>query len=234
MPDDPLGQFEPTSDRLTRLAAEAVDDSMLREIAEADYGQDAAEHLKQLRAIKNGAVLAPMEWVPKEVLELIRWSEPEDPSWTPGATGQRGHRMRLFACAALLRAAAEPENDGSFLGEDSTVIQLVDSALKLDVKTSRASLQFLGWSMQARKLGDWDQPFFALGVLLLAVSLRECDTSLATYLIAAASPNDWTRPDIFRGCIKKQTWITRTRSLLVDSSDTSAELREFGKILLGD
>src|SRR5262245_2436176 len=105
---------------------------MLREIASADYGMDADAHLDALLRIRDrGEAPAPMNWEPKEVLELIRWSEPEDPNWRPGGTGIRGHVMRAFVCAALLRAAPEPANHGYFDGENQTIAQLLASALVL-------------------------------------------------------------------------------------------------------
>ena len=151
-----IGQLEPSKDDLLQIVFSRVDDSMLREIAAADYGQDVDEHLKQLLAIKHGKVHVPMRWEPREVLELIRWSEPEDRTWSPGSTGERGHWMRLFACSALLRAAAEPANEGYFTGEDSTIIQLVDSGIKLGEKTATATLRFLSWCMQQRSSVDFD------------------------------------------------------------------------------
>jgi hypothetical protein len=179
------------------MAFQNVDDSMLREIAAADYGMDVEEHLEQLRAIKNGKVPTPMEWEPKEVLELIRWSEPEDATWSPGSTGRRGHWMRLFSCAALLRAAAEPENDGYFTGEDSTIIQLVDSAVKLGEKTSLVALKFLCWRMQYRTLDEWDRPYFAIAILLLSVFLDKCDPDTTKYSITVADSGQWRLPELY-------------------------------------
>src|SRR5262245_13446228 len=121
MVTDPLQQFEPTDKPLLRLAFDSVDDSMLQEIAEADYGIDADAHLSALRAIKAGNVSFSMELEPKEVLELIRWSQPDDPNHKPGSVGRRGHWMRLFSCAVLIRAVAEPEKHEYFLGEEATV-----------------------------------------------------------------------------------------------------------------
>ncbi|WP_428305612.1 hypothetical protein [Lacipirellula sp.] len=126
---DLIERLNPDDSPLFSLACQHVDNSMLREISEADYGMDAKVHFMALRRIKAGEILAPMEWEPREVLELIRWSEPEDPTHKPGAVGARGHWMRLFACTALIRAGAEPVNEGYFHGEDSTIIQLVDSAM---------------------------------------------------------------------------------------------------------
>lgn len=193
MPSEFLDQFSPSSDSLLRLAFRHVDDSMLREIAAADYGEDADEHLSQLLAIKNGTSPAPMQWEPKEVLELIRWSEPEDPTWTPGSTSHRGHWMRLLSCAVLLRAEAELANECRLNGEDSTVIQLVDSAIKLGDDATNAALQFLSCCMQSSGFGDWDRPYFAVAIQILIVWLDKCDPDTAVQLIAAADYEH--RPD---------------------------------------
>jgi hypothetical protein len=69
---------------------------MLEEISRADYGMDAQAHLAALLPIRDEVrVSAPMPWEPREVLELVRWSQPGDPAWEPGSLGERGHIMRL-------------------------------------------------------------------------------------------------------------------------------------------
>jgi hypothetical protein len=125
-----------------------------------------------------------MVWVPQEVLELFRWSEPEDPDWKPGAVGERGHLMRAFSCAALLRAAAEPRNAGCFDGENSTLAQLVSSALVLGRDVQVAAARFCTWRIPAMG-ADEERPFFAFALLLLAVLLR-ADRFSDTDLEAAA------------------------------------------------
>ena len=86
-----------------------ITDDMLAEIALADYGQDQEKHLAALRRLRDtGTFVKPMHWHPCEVLELMRNSQPDDPSWKPGGSGTRGHWARAFACAALLRAKQEP------------------------------------------------------------------------------------------------------------------------------
>ena len=110
---DLLKRFDPEPDVLLRAISAHVDDEVLTEISLADYGEDAEVHLAALRTIRDtGTFSLPMHWYPAEVLELIRWSEPEDPNWKPGRTGEFGHWMRAFCCAALLRATREPWNCG--------------------------------------------------------------------------------------------------------------------------
>src|SRR5262245_40470300 len=119
-----IAAFPPAADLLLDHARRQIDEAMLMEIARADYEQDVDAHLTALRAIRDlGITPAPMEWHPGEVLELIRNSEPEVPAWKPGGTGRRGHQMRAFACAALLRAVAEPANWGIDSCEDSSLAQ---------------------------------------------------------------------------------------------------------------
>ncbi|HEX8272916.1 MAG TPA: hypothetical protein VF615_09790 [Longimicrobiaceae bacterium] len=168
-----LQAFPPAPDALLHLLRARMDDGMLREIARADYGMDEDEHLVALLPIRDrGEVPPAMGWEPREVLELIRWSEPEDPEWKPGSTGARGHLMRAFACAALLRAAAEPGQTGRHSGENSTVAQLLASALALGPDVQEAAARFLAWRTP-RLEPEEERPFFAFGLLVLAALLRE-------------------------------------------------------------
>jgi hypothetical protein len=166
--------FPSNADAALAKAAELVTDDMLDEISRADYGMDADAHLAALLPIRNEVrVPAPMPWEPKEVLALVRWSQPEDPAWKPGSTGERGHIMRAFCCAALLRAAAEPENDGYFDGENQTLIQLIESALFLNRELPEAAGSFLTWRIPQLRSDDDERPFFAFGLVALALLLRQ-------------------------------------------------------------
>ena len=75
---DLLERFDPEPDGLLDSISAYIDDEMLKEISLADYGDDAPEHLTALRTLRDAGIFpAKMVWVPGEVLELIRWSEPE-------------------------------------------------------------------------------------------------------------------------------------------------------------
>ncbi|MEI8380032.1 MAG: hypothetical protein WCJ09_07890 [Planctomycetota bacterium] len=233
MAAETMRYFEPTKDPLLDLAFRRVDDSMLREIAEADYGMDSDAHLQGLLAIKAGQMYVPMKWKPKEVLELTRWTEPEDPSSESGSPATRDHWMRLLSCAILIRAAAEPENDGYFNGEGSTIIQLVDSAIKLGEETTVATLQFLRWRMEYRRLDEWNRPYFAVAVLLLSVLLNKCDPQITRDLIAAANFEVIAFSQLFDDCLLSQKWKDATRRILCESVAASEDVRRFGTLLLG-
>ena len=229
----PLADLDPAVEPLLQLVCDRVDNSMLQEIAAADYHQDVEAHLAALQEIVGGKIAAPMRWQPKEVLELMRWSEPEDPSFQPGAVGERGHWMRLFCCTVLIRAAAEPENDPYEFGQDSTIIQLVDSAIELGRETSIAALSFLCWWMNYRTLEDWDRHYVAIAILLMCVSLDLCTPQIANFLISAANSDEVPISELFDGCLRAEKWQKIIRKILVDSCG-SIELQAFGNMLIGD
>lgn len=147
---------------------------MLQEIAAADYGYDEQKHYEALRQIRNTGVLSsPLAWHPKEVLELVRWSKPEDPEWKPGGFGERGHLMRAFCCAVLLEAAADPETYLYITSENETIVQLTASVLTLGREPSAAALHLLWRRILSLPEEDEERPFFALAILLLCASQYE-------------------------------------------------------------
>lgn len=173
-----LVRFLQDQQSLLGLLAPLIDDAMLRAIADADYGMDADAHLAALRRIHAGEILIPLEWEPREVLELVRWSEPDQPHrrWDRKGEGRAGHLQRAFACTALLLAAAVPENRKRLLGgENATIIQLIASLVTLEKALLRAGLRLLSERLLALDLEDEDRPFFALGILLLAAALPAPD-----------------------------------------------------------
>jgi hypothetical protein len=150
-----------------------VTNDMLEEISQADYGMGAEAHLAALVALRDEMhVPAPMPWEPKEVLQLVRWSQPDDPNVQNASTGERGHTIRAFCCAALLRAAAEPANEGYFDGENSTLIQLIESALSLERGLPELAGRFLTWRIPRMRTDDEESPLFAFGLLALAGLIR--------------------------------------------------------------
>ena len=148
-----------------------ITDRILTVIAGADYGNETEVHLKELKPIRDtGAVPVPIHWHPKEVLELIRWLTPknETPRWKTGLSERENHLIRAFSCAALLRIAAEPGNDGYFEGENQTIAPLVQSAFFLGEEMTRDALSLLAWLMERDRDLYEDGPFLGLGCLLLA------------------------------------------------------------------
>jgi hypothetical protein len=268
MSTNPLQRLEPADRPLLTLIFDRVDDSMLVEIANADYGDDADIHLKALQQIRANQISVPMQWHPGEVLELTRWTEPDNLNGEDKAKNKRGHWIRLFACTVLIWASLEPENyeyngeDWNHIdGEDSTIIQFLDSALKLGEETSLAALQFLSWRMQSqlqRALRDEDFgncPCYAVAMLLLCVSLNRCvgvptggNPEIVSFLISVAHCNDEGFP-ISREigeCLRSQKWQDTIHKILLDRTAsnyarlgkahawrTHPEIQNFGIELIG-
>jgi hypothetical protein len=164
--------FQPSRDELLHHVSDLVDDSMLKEISEADAGDEAEEHLSCLRRLRDLGEVPLPQWNPLEVLELIRWSEPEDPAWKPGSPGRRGHIMRAFACAALLRMGCEPGNRDRLIGENQALIQLVGSVSFLGEPFPLLTRRFLAWRLSNLPENDEERPFFILALILLALSVQ--------------------------------------------------------------
>jgi hypothetical protein len=197
-----LQRLEPADNPLLTLIFQHVDDSMLLEMAKADYGKDVEIHLAALHQIRANNIPMPLKWHPQEVLELTRWTEWDSLSAQDGAISTRNHWMRLFACTVLIWASLEPENHEDrgedwhcIDGEDSTIIQFLDSALHLGRDVSIAALKFLGWRMQCQRERaliheDFGYcPCYAVAMLLLCVSLDRCNPEIVSFLISMAYCN---------------------------------------------
>jgi hypothetical protein len=167
--------FPPSPNLLLDRVRPHLDDAMLTWIARADYGHMADEMLAQLRPIRdNGILPGPMHWQLSEVLELTRFCNPEAPNpppFEPGPTGRRGHQTRLFACAALMRADAEPASQYEDNARDSTLAQCLTSAHVLGEEMSEAAARFLTWRIPRMEPFS-ESLLFALGLVILATQLR--------------------------------------------------------------
>ncbi len=165
---DILSQYKPSETMLLQHLCELVDDSMLKEIAEADYGQNADECFVALSRIKETKKIpTPMDFSLQEVLALTRWSEPIEPK------RKQGHIMRAFASVALLLAATNDADAFAFSiseGQNETMIQLLDSVLVLDIEVQAALGGFIAWLvMQCDEYLEMEAAFFILALLLLSV-----------------------------------------------------------------
>jgi len=169
---DFLQQFEPDSGGLLHAISPHVSDEMLIEIAAADYGEGIDEHLVALKGIRDlGLFREPFTWYPAEVLELIRWSEPDDPNWRPGGKGEFGHWMRAFSCVALLRSTGEPVYYSDSAAE-ATTIQMLRSFALLPIVLDSTDVRFLAWLLTESAQGRDDQQTCAYAVALLWCALQ--------------------------------------------------------------
>lgn len=235
-----LAEFAPDPAPLQELIRQNVDDAMLREIAAADYGEDVELHYKGVQGFYAGEIPDPFHWHPREVLELVQWSQPEDRSWSPGGFGERGHWMRIFCCASLLRAGTISSNN---VGESSPIILLVDSALKIRNELLPAVLYFLIWKLNLYPKHDYERQYCAIGCLLMIVTLNKCtERILDEILEVVTEPSHYQADgiaDAISDCFLSQTWKNITRRLLIDNDNIQPDdlrilVSLFAKDLLGE
>ena len=220
---DILDQFGPEPDLLLREISKHVTDEMLEEISIADYGEEAEDHLLALRQVRDSAVVpSEMQWVPMEVLELIRWSEPDDPEWKPGRTGEFGHWMRAFSCVAILRAEHKPNDYCYDTGStDSTLIQLIMSLRELPVDFNSAAVKHLAWLLlRSDPKGRNDQVrIYGVGLFWFALRMTpafpdQALIDLARWVSVRADELNWkSSPEGRSGlremvldCQRRKTW----------------------------
>jgi hypothetical protein len=165
-----LAPLRPDESALTPLFQANFDDAMLREIAEADYGWKADECYALLHPILQTGLIASDNFELREVLDLISVSQPDDPKWSPGGKGRRGHWMRLFACTVQVRLARQyPESFGS---QYYMLARLISSAIELGRPVARATAGMLAWRFLAYPGNNEDSAFLAFAILLLAAYLE--------------------------------------------------------------
>jgi len=80
--------------------------------------------------------------------------------------------MRAFACAVLLRTAAEPGGIGCFGGETETLAQLIASSLTLGSEVIEAARSCLAWRLPLLNDDEYDDSrcFFGLGIVVLSLA----------------------------------------------------------------
>jgi hypothetical protein len=143
-----------------------ITDEMLAEIASADYGQDQEKHLAPLRQLRDkGTFVEPMYWYPCEVLELIRHGG-------GGRSELQGHWIRVFACAALLRAEEEPWNYGAGGKTSLNLILLIMSIRALPIDFTFQAVRMVAWIMSHADLEGHDEQVIYCGVGLLWLVLH--------------------------------------------------------------
>jgi len=249
MIEDLLNRFEPDGDVLLRAISAHVTDEMLDCISRADYGCDADEHLAALLELRDSGTLPQTPgWVPMEVLELIRWSEPENPEWKPGRMGEFGHWMRAFSCAAILLVEHEPwnyrYNDGS---TSSTAIQLILSLDALGFDLDREAARDFAWLILKSDPEGTNDSIREYGVALLwfALHLRpqvadEDLIALAQWVVKRADGLNWDPrlkefpglKAMVIGCQKRSGWeMFGVKLAELDLRDRSVELQTWVRLI---
>jgi hypothetical protein len=131
-------------DRLLGLLARSMDAGMFGYIAAADHGNDQAQHLVALKDFHGGRINFPLGEHPLRVLDLISGGEPDDPGRNTVAPGKRGHQMRAFCCAALLRDACARGSVPAPSRLPDTLVQLIVSMRRLALSSGGEGAALVG------------------------------------------------------------------------------------------
>lgn len=230
--DSLLLQLRPSGTDLLDWLKPQISLSLLHEIAAADYGYKEQEHFQSLLLIQDHQTIpVPLRWVPREVLELMRWSEPEDPDWKPGSTGLQGHLIRAFCCAVLLKASDEEETRLYDTSENETLAQLIASVFFLGNEATESALRLVSWRLLRTQSKNEEYPFFVLALLLLQAQLFETGQNGADLQLTAewmvreekraredpttlAASEEWLLGLTFHGQ-RHETWKALTRTTLL-------------------
>lgn len=210
-----LSAFSPNTDQLFDLLLPLIDQWMLQEIARADYGKEVEQHLAPLKHFHDTREPMILEWHPAEVLELIRWSQPEDPNWKPGGQGRYGHLLRAFACSALLRSYVREENHTRWNSFNETAVQLADSLRVLGTDFVAAGVSFFAWCVQSLTRLDEEGiegPFLGLALLSLAVEVPTLPDKAIIDLCR------WIDETVEALLPSKQWWATRRMNWLLSTN----------------
>jgi hypothetical protein len=163
----------PSEDGLLEWLKTKVSRVMLEEVSANDWGEDTAVHLAGILAqLAPHPPLGLLPWHPREVLELERWSEPDQAAQDNPPSGERGHLKRLLACTILLGNAAYVSGQYDLSEEDfflqtsaASLLQLTRSAMALGIPD--VALGFTLWLFEAQ-LHPGVRPFTAFCALALA------------------------------------------------------------------
>jgi len=162
--DEVLRGWTADGDHLAALLFSRIPRSGLAQIAGADYGDRADQHLAALLAYQAGAPLpSPIPWCPHEVLSLWRWHDEADPL------------SRALATAVLL---AEAVQSGELAGHQPTLAVCIDSCMQLEEPCLGALMELLIELVRAEDSAESMHLFGLLGVLIVGAAIDPDDPRL--------------------------------------------------------
>jgi hypothetical protein len=156
--------FPPSATALLDFTRRQIDDVMLLQIAEADYGQDADKHLAALRKIRDeGCLDSIRSWHPHEVIELSRLGDLDQPRRDSEPADLARHRIRAFCCAAFLTAELSQH---CCLFPASDLARLILSTKVLGPEAETAAGAWLTWAIP--RCDFWEDWLFNCALVVLA------------------------------------------------------------------
>jgi len=207
-----LRRLNPSETALQEWLQPRIDNAMLRAIANSDSGGSSCEeYFRALKRIQQGKQIPlHLHWIPRYVLEVNRFCEPDTPEWIAYSAeykGEHGHLIRAFCCAVLFRAADDPEVDGYVLGDNYALIQLLASVLYLGREAMERALRLFCWRILRLPEYHDERPFYSLGLLLLYASLFETTQDGAGLIVLA----EWV--------VEEVDWVISIDMIFGDSEE---------------
>lgn len=176
----PLPEEDDPNQLLRLLASRLVPDD-LQVIARADYGIKVVEHHRAVENIvRSQTVAAPLDWVPREVLQLTCWSN---------AGSEQAHARRAFSATAILLSDMLEGGASPSCGDIAGI--LAQSSHALGGKTVIAAAGFMGSVMHGLN-DEGSSPLIAMAAVSLAMPLRKqyCDRRVTKLLDWAIATED--------------------------------------------
>jgi hypothetical protein len=168
-PADLVARAEPSADALLLWLKPLIDDSMLREIAEADYGIDADLNFERLVLIRDGGKVVNFEGHLREVLELTRWSPTDGLDGKSPDVARRGNLKSAFACSVLLCASVEAQNRHYDFAFGQTMSLLLATVVEFAGGAREVTVSLLAWLVECAMFED--RAVSALAFLMLGLSV---------------------------------------------------------------
>lgn len=163
--------FPSSRDSFLRCMATQLSAAELDDIANADYGYLNVENRGCLqKMLRTGVLPEPLEWSPRDVLHLTRWSEFKD------GDPVSFHRRRAFACGVLVMASPQLWRDERDTNDATDSVQLLESLPFLARPIQEAIGCLLSWRLTiAHPDGFCDDPiaFTATGIVYVAAKLLD-------------------------------------------------------------
>lgn len=132
-------EFQSSASELFDWLRSVVTADTLELIAGADYGVAAEKHFLALQQIcKDGLLPRQLDWHPREVLELTRWSRGENVN----------HYARALCCAILMITGGDEEE----LVKSGCV--LIESSIQLGEEAVSKTSAFFAWIAQSVFIED--------------------------------------------------------------------------------
>ncbi len=168
IPSEIVERYPPDRFVLFDLLRSQVPDSLLKSIAQADYGNDVREHIEALKRVRSReGEDQRLDWHPREVLELVRWGAPAE--WP----AHDRHLATSFCACALIVIPWEASNEG-FLEADS-VGALLTAVPELDPELIVPLIKLLVELLVHSEPWDEDYLYVAFGCIYLLFRVEDAD-----------------------------------------------------------